>query len=134
MPARRIIPITSKTSRATYSCDKCPAYCCTYPLIEVGKRDIARMARHFELSYGAAEERFTKFDREEKVRGLRHRADEHFGTACQFLHRETRQCTIYEARPGACRDYPNGSSCGYYDFLKFEREHQDDASFIATTN
>ena len=49
-------------------------------------------------------------------------------------HRETRRCTIYEARPGACRDYPNGSSCGYYDFLKFEREHQGDEDFIATTN
>jgi Fe-S-cluster containining protein len=134
MTTRRTIPIANKPQRANYSCEKCPAYCCTYPLIEVGKRDIARIARHFELGYEQAEERFTKFDKEEKVRALRHRADEHFGTACQFLHRETRRCTIYEARPGACRDYPNGSSCGYYDFLKFEREHQGDEDFIATTN
>jgi hypothetical protein len=29
-----------------------------------------------------------------------------------------------------CRDYPNGSRCGYYDFLKFERKHQDDPDFV----
>jgi hypothetical protein len=29
-----------------------------------------------------------------------------------------------------CRKYPYGNKCGYYDFLKFEREHQDDEEFI----
>jgi hypothetical protein len=29
--------------------------------------------------------------------------------------------------------YPDGKRCGYYDFLKFEREQQGDPEFIATT-
>ena len=37
---------------------------------------------------------------------------------------------IYEARPDVCREFPNGKKCGYYDFLKFERKHQDDEDFI----
>lgn len=131
---RKTIPITAPPARVSYSCEKCPGYCCTYPLIEVGKRDIARMAKHFELTYQQAEERFTKFDKGEKVRALRHRADEHFGTACQFLDREKRRCTIYAARPGVCREYPVQLKCGYYEFLKFERDQQGDEEFIATTS
>ena len=134
MTTKKTIPIANRPAHANYSCEKCPAYCCTYPLIEVGKGDIARLARHFELSYREAEQRYTKYDRQENTRALRHRADEHFGTACQFLHREQRRCTIYAARPQACRAYPVSSHCGYYEFLKFEREHQDDENFIATTN
>ena len=41
--------------------------------------------------------------------------------------------TVYEARPHTCRDYPYGKSCGYYQFLKFERDLQDDGKFIAMT-
>ena len=46
--------------RLNYSCHKCPAYCCTYDEIEVTKRDIERLARHFDTDYATAEERFTK--------------------------------------------------------------------------
>ena len=35
--------------RSLYSCSKCPAYCCSYPLIEITKRDLARLARHFSV-------------------------------------------------------------------------------------
>jgi Fe-S-cluster containining protein len=37
---------------------------------------------------------------------------------------------VYEARPNVCRRYPYGKTCGYYTFLKFEREHQGDDEFI----
>jgi len=63
-----------------YSCAKCPAYCCSYPEIEVTSRDIERLAKRFELGYREAEERFTKVDAKEKVRLLRHQKDEHFAT------------------------------------------------------
>jgi hypothetical protein len=119
--------------RPRYDCARCPAYCCSYPEIEVGKRDIARLARHFGLTYEQAEERFTKYDAAEKVRALRHRKDEVFDTVCMFLDARTRGCTVYEARPGVCRDYPDSPRCGYYEFLKFEREQQGDPEFIATT-
>ena len=34
---------------ASYDCTKCPAYCCSYEHIGVSKRDINRLARHFEI-------------------------------------------------------------------------------------
>lgn len=139
MPTKhRVIPIISKpaaksTPRVKYDCLKCPGYCCSYDLIEVGKRDIARLARHFSLSYEQAEKRFTKYDKDEKVRTLRHQKDKHFAKICMFFDKRKRRCTIYEARPSLCRAYPNEPHCGYYDFLKFEREHQGDDDYIALT-
>lgn len=135
----RVIPIASVAApapkvRNQYDCLKCPGYCCSYDLIEVGKRDIARLARHFELTYQQAEDRFTKYDRDEKVRTLRHQKDVHFGKICMFFDTEKRQCTVYAARPALCREYPAEPRCGYYEFLKFEREHQQDETWIALTD
>lgn len=134
---KKVIPIRNGGSRAAlrlrYDCTKCPAYCCSYALIEVGKRDVARLARHFGLTYAQAERRFTKYDAGTGVRVLRHQQDEHFSTVCRFLDTEKRRCTVYEARPAVCRAYPDGTRCGYYDFLRFEREQQGDPDFIATT-
>lgn len=117
--------------RAQYSCAKCPAYCCSYPEIEVTPRDIERLARRFGVDYPVAEARFTKGT--ENTRVLRHRRDSIFDSVCVLLDQETRRCTAYESRPRTCRDYPDSPRCGYYEFLKFEREHQDDPEFIALT-
>ena len=119
--------------RAAYHCEKCPGYCCSYPEIEVTPRDIDRLAKRFDLAYADAEERFTKLDPKEKVRLLRHRKDSVFASVCLFLDQKKRRCTVYESRPGVCRDYPDSKRCGYYEFLKFERAHQDDPDFIALT-
>ena len=119
--------------RANYSCKKCPAFCCTYSDIPVSARDIERLARHFGLGYGVAEERFTKADPKTKLRQLRHRKDTIFDSTCMFLDQEKRRCTVYESRPGVCRTYPESKHCGYYDFLRFERAHQADPEFIALT-
>jgi len=128
---------TSKTKKqpaVQYDCSKCPGYCCSYPLIEVGKRDIARLAKHFGVTYAQAESRYTRFDRSEKVRSLKQQPDKHFGRICMLFDTRKRRCTVYDARPGVCRDYPDGKRCGYFDFLSFEREQQGDDKFIATTN
>lgn len=119
--------------RVNFSCRKCPAYCCTYEEIPVTARDIARLSRHFGIDPAQAEERYTRPDENDKARVLRHRKDSVFKSACAFLDQEKRSCTVYEARPTICRDFPGGSRCGYYDFLKFERHHQDDPGFIALT-
>jgi hypothetical protein len=119
--------------RAKYSCEKCPAYCCSYPEIEVAPRDIERLAKHFGMEYAKAEERFTKPDAKDEARLLRHKQDRVFATVCMFLDLKARRCTVYEARPGVCRDYPDSKRCGYYEFLKFERAHQGDEKFIALT-
>ena len=120
--------------KVQYDCNKCPAYCCTYPEIPVKKRDMKRLAKHFGLPVEKAREKFTKWDGEKKERVLRHRDDEHFLTACRFLDQETRNCTIYEARPQICRDFPGTKRCGYYDFLTFERMLLDDPDYVSTTD
>jgi len=121
------------SQKKDYDCNKCPGYCCSYPLIEVSKADIARLANHFDVEYETAEQRFTLYDKEEKVRGLRKQKDEFFGQVCRFFDTSARHCTVYAARPEACRGYPYSKTCGYYGFLKFERKLQDDDKFVAMT-
>lgn len=123
---------TARPAKITYDCSKCPGYCCSYPRIEVKDSDLARLAKHFGLSVAEAEKRFTRRYRDEDSdeRILRHRKDEIYGSICRFFDTDARHCTVYAARPAVCRQYPNGSKCGYYDFLRFERKHQDDPDFI----
>ena len=114
-----------------YDCSKCPAYCCSYPSIEVKDRDVRRLAHHFGIDDDTFVRRYTKEVDGERV--LRHRRDEFFGTVCTFLDQKTRRCTVYEARPTVCRTYPDRPRCGYWDFLSWEREFQDNDDFIALT-
>lgn len=118
---------------ALYDCLKCPGYCCSYPVIEVTPADIARLAKHFDIDPAEARKRFTK-----KAHGhdsvMRRKPDAHFGRICRFFDTEARRCTVYTARPQACRAFPGEPRCGYYDFLKFERRHQSDPEFVATTD
>ncbi len=123
-----------KIKKLKYNCNKCPAYCCTYPDIVVSDSDLKRLAKYFETSVTKAEKKFTKKSSNDGSRILRHKQDEIFGTSCQFLDDEDRQCTIYEGRPKICREYPGDGRCGYYDFLTFERDAQDDPHYIAVTN
>ncbi len=117
-----------------YDCLKCTAYCCTYTHIPTTKADIKRLAKHHGVTEEQAKKKFTKKGDKENPRVLRHRDDEHFVTACMFLDQETRNCTIYEGRPQICRDFPTQTRCGYYDFLMWEREVQDDPEWVATTD
>lgn len=124
--------MTRATPRVRYDCAKCPGYCCSYPRIEVKNADLARLARHFGLSLEQAERKFTRQYKAdgEVERILRHQKDEVYGSICRFFDTNERRCTIYTARPSVCRQYPNGSRCGYYEFIQFERKHQDDPDFI----
>jgi uncharacterized protein len=117
-------------TRLGYDCTKCPAYCCTYDWIRVTKRDIARLAKRFEISYEEAESKFTMFIEDYGNRVLRHHKDHVFKSRCRFLHPTKRNCTVYEHRPETCRAFPEEKRCGYYDFLTWERKHQDDESFV----
>ncbi|HVR39761.1 MAG TPA: YkgJ family cysteine cluster protein, partial [Thermoanaerobaculia bacterium] len=107
---------------------KCPAYCCSYERIIVYKRDLIRLAKKFGVTVEDAKKRFTKVVEKEQV--LRHQKDKIYGTVCMFLDKKTRRCTIYEARPAVCHEYPVRPHCGYYDFLRWERDQQDDEKFI----
>ena len=132
--ARETVPGTAKKAdRVQFNCAKCPGYCCSYPIIVVTKRDLARLAKHFDLSPAEAEKRFTKSAHGFK-RIMRRKRDEHFPMICRFFDTEKRSCTVYEARPAVCRAFPGGGRCGYYDFLSFERRAQEDPDYVAHTD
>jgi len=118
------IPATiNKTLK--YDCDKCIAYCCSiYDRVQVNPRDIRRLATHFRVEPEVASQRFTKLFGKERI--LRRKADRLFGQACTFLDQDTRKCTVYNARPLTCREFPTTSRCAYYDLIEFEREQQND--------
>ena len=86
-----------------------------------------------EVSFETARKKFTKVDGDEPY-AMRRKADEHFGRICRFFDTDKRRCTIYEARPWACRDYPSKDNCGYWDFLAFERNAQEDDDYVSTTS
>lgn len=115
-------------SKQLYDCAKCPAYCCSYDRIIVEKRDLNRLAKHFGVTPEEAAKRFTKTVEGEQV--LRQQKDEIYGSICTFIDLETRRCTVYEARPGVCHEYPDKPRCGYFEFLRWERKHQDDEEFV----
>ena len=111
--------------RSNYNCNECPAYCCSvYERVQVYRRDVLRLAKHFGVTEEVATARFTKVVSKERV--LRRKADPLFGEACTFLNTATRQCGIYHARPGTCRQFPDTARCAYWDLLKFEKKQQDD--------
>ena len=115
--------------KVRYDCSKCPGYCCSYDHIEVSEFDIARLGKHFGISAKEAKQKFTKLV-EGKTQVLRHRKDTIYKTICMFFDQDKRHCTIYKSRPNVCRVYPNGNTCGYYGFLRFERLHADDEEMI----
>ena len=99
-----------------------------YERVALSKSDLKRLARHLGLNVRNAMRRFTKTYNGERI--LRRKADPLFGQACTFLNPETRQCTIYHARPKVCREFPGRARCAYYDLLQFEREQQEDKTVV----
>ena len=118
--------------RLRYNCSKCPGYCCSHARIAVSDFDIARLARHFDLTTGQAKRAspITTRPRKSTSRSCGTSVITSTSRSAASSTPSERRCTIYEARPNVCRKYPYGNRCGYYDFLKFEREHQDDDEFI----
>ena len=115
--------------RTYFDCGKCPAFCCSiYERVEVKKRDITRLAKHFGVSYETAQRRYTTLWQGERV--LRRVKDVIFPETCMFLDQEKRCCTIYHGRPTVCREYPARARCVYYDVLQFERRQQADETVV----
>ena len=115
--------------RSYYNCVECPAFCCSvYDRVQVTKRDIRRLAKHFGVTEEVATARYTKIWDKERV--LRKKADPLLGRTCQFLNLETRGCGIYHARPAVCREFPTSTRCAYWDLYKFEKEQQDDPDVL----
>lgn len=115
------------STRKEFDCTDCPAFCCgLYEHIRVRPSDIKRLAKYFGISEEEAARRHTK-EVWEGERTLRRKKDPLLGgTTCKFLDLKTRGCSIYEARPWICRQYPGWHRCGYYDVYRFEQAQQGD--------
>jgi Fe-S-cluster containining protein len=99
----------------------------------VTDHDIARLAKHFGISDAAARKRFTynyTFEDTVNEQILRHQKDSVYDSVCKLFDRDKRRCSVYEARPYVCRKYPYGDTCGYYGFLKFERDFHGEPDFV----
>ena len=121
--------LTDDQPRTYFDCTKCPAFCCSvYDRVDVTRRDITRLAKHFGVSFETARRRYTKQWENERI--LRKVEDTIFPETCMFLDQEKRGCTIYHARPGVCREYPDRARCVYYDVLQFERRQQADETVV----
>lgn len=116
----------------SYDCANCPGYCCSYPVIVLTKRDVARIAKHLNIEFDDAERTYTRKDHGYK-RIMKRKDDEHYGRICHFFDSEARRCGIYKARPAICRQFPGTKRCGYYDFLLFERKGQEDDEYVSIT-
>jgi Fe-S-cluster containining protein len=92
-------------------CNFCPGYCC-YRLqgasLYIMAEDINRIARHLQITDGEVrkcylENRYTFKTREDG--------------SCIFLanDRICKRCSIHEARPKQCRDFPYGKPCPYLE-------------------
>lgn len=92
-------------------CSYCPAYCC-YRLegstLYLDAIDINRIARHFNIQDGEVRKRFIV-----EKNTFRTGPD----GSCIFLNNEQmcRRCTIHEARPRQCREFPYEAPCPYLE-------------------
>ena len=81
-------------------CTAC-ANCCRYSVVSVNKSEIENIARHIGTTSGAVARLYTVPDPDAPaLRILRNS-----GGVCVFL--DGNLCTIYEARPKTCRDFPH---------------------------
>lgn len=117
--------VKSKKLKMLFDCSRCAGYCCTYEVIGVTEQDITRLAKHFHIPPATFKEKYTHL--EGKERTLNKRPDKVYrdGT-CLLFDTEKRRCTVYEARPQVCRQYPTTNYCPYYDMLQLERRGPSD--------
>ena len=92
-------------------CNYCPGYCC-YRLkgasLYIMAVDINRIARYFDITDGEVRRRFLEGKNTFKTRE---------DGSCIFLanDRMCKRCTIHEARPKQCRDFPYDKPCPYLE-------------------
>ena len=92
-------------------CNFCPGYCC-YRLQEASlyimAEDINRIARHLQITDGEVRKRYLENRYTFKIRK---------DGSCIFLvnGRICKRCSIHEARPKQCRDFPYDKPCPYLE-------------------
>lgn len=83
---------------AAIDCTQC-ANCCRVATARLTERDVEKLARHFRIKPAQFIRDYTQQSEEE---GLVLRRNE---AGCVFL--EGTVCTVYEARPHSCQDFPH---------------------------
>ena len=118
----RTIPLVDVDRPGTWTrhraglCASCNANCCTMPL-EVQLSDLVRLGLVEAFEADHVEPRLIA-RRLAKARLIDHFSPKNllFTLArrasgdCQFLHADTRRCTVYERRPETCRLHPQKKS------------------------
>lgn len=105
------LPSSYVLARNKSFCTFCPGYCC-YRLpgssLLINAEDINRMARHFGISDGEVRQLYMENRHTFKVK-----AD----GSCILLSdtRMCKRCTIHEARPLQCREFPYDKPCPYLE-------------------
>lgn len=93
-------------------CNGCQGGCCTMP-VEVRLADLIRLGVVTEdEAQGSLKKLANKLKRDRIVSSFRAGTDlfmlaQKANRDCVFLDSETRLCTVYEKRPGVCRDFPS---------------------------
>lgn len=81
-------------------CRAC-ANCCKVAETDITKRDLERLAKYLRITPKQVLEQYTTSSVFEKNETILRRRE----TGCIFL--EGNDCTIYDARPDTCRDFPH---------------------------
>lgn len=112
-----------------FDCSDCVAFCCSGAyLVALEGKDVARLALHLGRTTAEVRRLYTT-----DGRTLRQRNDPVFERACVFLELEKRECSVYTARPEACRAWPRPEHaapgtegrCAFYDLYSFVRNEQE---------
>ncbi len=104
-------PADYSLARNKSYCNFCPGYCC-YRLpgatLLIKAEDINRLARYFDISDGEVRKRFLEDKNTFKTRE---------DGSCILLanDRMCKRCTIHEARPKKCSDFPYDNPCPYLE-------------------
>lgn len=77
------------------NCCRCPGY------VYVNQKDIKNMATIKKLSIHEFKEKFVQVKK-----GWSYIAAPNFQTTC-FLDKKLKKCTVYKARPAACKSFPD---------------------------
>lgn len=99
----------NKPRANTVYCNYCPGYCC-YRLkgstLYLDAADINRIARYLEITDGEVRKRYLEGKNTFRVWE---------DGSCIFLSNSKMcaRCTIHEARPRQCREFPYGEPCPY---------------------
>lgn len=95
-------------------CDFCPSYCC-YRLagsqLFVTAEDINRIARLLNITDGEVRKKYIEGKNTFHIRS---------DGACVFLidGKLDKRCSIHEARPRQCREFPYGEPCPYLESVE----------------